>query len=151
MIRGPPPGGARGTYYVAQPAGGAFGNSERAVATIEQKLASNPAVYGKVMTVDFNKDHYQLAPAAARASFFQALKPGGILGFEDHRGRADVPQDPTAKGGYMRQDYMIDMAKKGRLRARRILRDGCQSAGHRGLSAGRVDFATDPRAGCPGL
>ena len=55
----------RGTYYVAQPAGGAFGNPERAVTATEQKLASNPAVYGKVMTVDFNKDHYQLAPAGS--------------------------------------------------------------------------------------
>jgi len=124
----------RGTYYVAQPAGGAYGDPERAVVAVEQKLASNPAVYGKVITVDFNKDHYQLAPAgsvdlvltfrnyhdwmksgwgeAALASFFQALKPGGILGIEDHRGRADVPQDPTAQSGYVRQDYMIDMAKK---------------------------------------
>jgi predicted methyltransferase len=124
----------RGTYYVAQPAGGAYGDPQRAVAAVEQKLASNPAVYGKVKTVDFNKDHYQLAPAgsvdlvltfrnyhdwiksgwseAALASFFQALKPGGILGIEDHRGRADVPQDPTAQSGYVRQDYMIDMAKK---------------------------------------
>jgi predicted methyltransferase len=124
----------RGTYYVAQPAGGAYGDPERAVVAIGQKLASNPAVYGKVIMVDFNKDHYQLAPAgsvdlvltfrnyhdwiksgwgaAALASFFQALKPGGILGIEDHRGRADVPQDPTAQSGYVRQDYMIDMAKK---------------------------------------
>jgi predicted methyltransferase len=123
-----------GTYYVAQPAGGAYGDSERAVTAVEQKLASNPAVYGKITTVDFNKDHYQLAPAgsvdliltfrnyhdwmksgwgeAALASFFQALKPGGILGIEDHRGRADIPQDPTAQSGYVRQDYMIDMAKK---------------------------------------
>ncbi len=55
----------RGTYYVAQPAGGAFGNPERAVTAIERKIASNPAVFEKVMTVDFNKDHYQLAPAGS--------------------------------------------------------------------------------------
>jgi predicted methyltransferase len=122
-----------GTYYVALPQGGAFGNPERAVTAVEQKLASNSAIYGKVMTVDFNKDHYRLAPAgsvdliltfrnyhdwmrsgwgeAALAAFYQALKPGGTLGFEDHRGRNDVPQDPRAESGYVRQDYMIDRAK----------------------------------------
>jgi len=123
-----------GAYYLALPQGGAFGNPERAVTAVEQKLAANPAVYGKIMTVDFNKDHYQLAPAgsvdlvltfrnyhdwmasgwgeAALAAFYQALKPGGVLGFEDHRGLNNIPQDPLAKSGYVRQDYMIDMAKK---------------------------------------
>ena len=44
--------------------------------------------------------------------FYTALKPGGILGIEDHRGRNDKPQDPHAKSGYVRQDYVIEMARK---------------------------------------
>ena len=48
----------------------------------------------------------------ALAACFTALKPGGILGIEEHRGRNDVPQDPKAKSGYVRQDYAIAMAKK---------------------------------------
>ena len=48
----------------------------------------------------------------ALAACFTALKPGGILGMEAHRGRNDVPQDPKAKSGYVRQDYAIALAKK---------------------------------------
>ena len=48
----------------------------------------------------------------ALAACFTALKPGGILGIEEHRGRNDVPQDPKAESGYVRQDYVIALAKK---------------------------------------
>jgi predicted methyltransferase len=48
----------------------------------------------------------------ALAACFRALKRGGILGIEEHRGRADVPQDPKAADGYVRQDYAIALAKK---------------------------------------
>jgi predicted methyltransferase len=46
------------------------------------------------------------------AAFYRALKPGGILGVEEHRARADKPQDPKAESGYVRQDYTIALAKK---------------------------------------
>ena len=45
------------------------------------------------------------------ATFYKALKPGGILGIEDHRGRTDQPQDPDAKSGYVRADYAIALAE----------------------------------------
>jgi len=48
----------------------------------------------------------------AFAAFFKALKPGGILGVEEHRGRTDRPQDPKAKSGYVRQDYAIKLVEK---------------------------------------
>jgi predicted methyltransferase len=48
----------------------------------------------------------------ALAACFTALKPGGILGIEEHRGRNDKPQDPKAKDGYVRQDYTVALAKK---------------------------------------
>jgi predicted methyltransferase len=48
----------------------------------------------------------------ALAACFKALKPGGILGIEEHRGRSDKPQDPKAKDGYVREDYAIALAKK---------------------------------------
>jgi predicted methyltransferase len=48
----------------------------------------------------------------ALAACFTALKPGGILGIEEHRGRNDVPQDPKAESGYVRQDYVVALAKK---------------------------------------
>jgi len=43
---------------------------------------------------------------------FRALKPGGVLGIEAHRGRTDQPQDPKAQSGYVREDYAIALAKK---------------------------------------
>ncbi len=48
----------------------------------------------------------------ALAACFTALKPGGILGIEEHRGRTDKPQDPKAEDGYVREDYAIALAKK---------------------------------------
>lgn len=42
--------------------------------------------------------------------FFKVLKPGGYLGIEEHRAGDDAPQDPLANDGYVRQDYVIDMA-----------------------------------------
>ena len=46
------------------------------------------------------------------AACYKALKPGGILGVEDHRGRTDKPQDPKAASGYVREDYAIALARK---------------------------------------
>jgi len=46
------------------------------------------------------------------AGIYRALKPGGILGIEDHRGRNDKPQDPKAASGYLREDYAIALVKK---------------------------------------
>jgi predicted methyltransferase len=46
------------------------------------------------------------------AACFTALKPGGILGMEEHRGRKDRPQDPKAENGYVREDYTIALAKR---------------------------------------
>jgi predicted methyltransferase len=48
----------------------------------------------------------------ALAAAFKALKPGGIFGIEEHRGRTDKPQDPKAKDGYVREDYATGLIKK---------------------------------------
>jgi predicted methyltransferase len=99
----------------------------------ESKIAADPANYGKVEIVEFHPGLKEIAPAGtadfvltfrnihnwmaagtvdqAFQTFFRALKPGGILGVEEHRGRADQPQDPVAKSGYVRQDYAIALAE----------------------------------------
>jgi predicted methyltransferase len=40
---------------------------------------------------------------------FKALKPGGTLGVEEHRGDPSKPQDTQAKTGYVNEQYAIDL------------------------------------------
>jgi predicted methyltransferase len=101
----------------------------------EDKLKADPAVYGKVivttlqppaqtniapagtadMVLTFRNVHDWL-PRGTTAdyfkAFYRALKPGGILGVTDHRADPSQPQDPDAKNGYVRQDYMIQLAEQ---------------------------------------
>jgi predicted methyltransferase len=125
---------AAGNYYVAVPSP----NDPEAPAPgrdkFRKKLAADPDIYGRIRLTDLGPNHYAVAPAgtadlivtfrnlhnwieggyaaAALEGLFRALKPGGILGVEDHRARDDVPQDPKAKNGYVRQDYTIELVKK---------------------------------------
>ena len=41
-----------------------------------------------------------------------ALKPGGVLGIEEHRGEPGRVQDVLAADGYVQQAYVIEMAKE---------------------------------------
>lgn len=45
-------------------------------------------------------------------AMFEALKPGGILGVVEHRASNTHAQDPNAKSGYMREDYVVDLARQ---------------------------------------
>jgi predicted methyltransferase len=44
--------------------------------------------------------------------FFNALKPGGVLGVVEHRLPADRVQDPRAASGYVQQDYVVALARE---------------------------------------
>ena len=124
----------QGRYIAANPP--KTDTSDEAVkgnATLAAKLAADPADFGKVEVSDFAppKDlvpsgtadavltfrniHNWMADNtvdAVFATFFRALKPGGTLGIEEHRGPADQPQDPKAKSGYVRQDTVVELAEK---------------------------------------
>jgi predicted methyltransferase len=124
----------RGTYYTAITPRAL---SERAAAAADnwrKTLDANQAVYGNVKISDFGRDSFNVAPAGtadlvltfrnvhnwmgqgyaeqAFVGFYNALKPGGILLVEEHRGRTDQPQDPKAASGYVREDYTIGLAQK---------------------------------------
>ena len=123
-----------GTLYAAGFADGPGGEESKGRLALKAKLEANPQLYGAVKLTELGKDHYDIAPAGsadlvvtfrnvhnwmadgwadqAFAAFYKALKPGGILGVEEHRGAADKPQDPKAESGYVRQDYTIALAKK---------------------------------------
>lgn len=102
-------------------------------AALAAKLAASPQYYDKVEVTEFAADRVAIAPpgsadfvltfrnvhnwmadgetAGAFAAFYKALKPGGILGIEEHRGDPTKPQDPLAKSGYVREDAIIGFAE----------------------------------------
>jgi predicted methyltransferase len=122
-----------GTYYVALPAPGDKEEDE-SVKRWRARVAEEGGRLGHIHETILGKGHADIAPAGsadlvltfrnlhnwveggfaeeALASCFKALKPGGILGIEDHRGRNDIPQDPKVASGYLRQDYTIALVKK---------------------------------------
>lgn len=97
-------------------------------------VKQNPALFPKLDYATLGPDNADMVPAGsadlvltfrnlhnwmggdyaehAFATFFRALKPGGVLGIEEHRGLATKPQDPKAQDGYVRQDYTIELARK---------------------------------------
>jgi predicted methyltransferase len=122
-----------GQYYVALNAPG-DPEEDAGVAKFRAHLDSDKARFGAIHITSLGAGQSNIAPAGsadlvvtfrnvhnwmdggfadqALAACFTALKPGGILGVEEHRGDPKVAQDPKAKNGYVRQDYMIALAKK---------------------------------------
>lgn len=102
------------------------------------RLAADPARYGRVVVTPFNADRHEIAPPGsadfvltfrnlhnwiergeaegALRAFHRALKPGGVLGVVDHRGRADLSQEAQMKSGYVRQDHAIVLIEKAGFR-----------------------------------
>ena len=107
-------------------------STELAATPIGRKLAADPTVYGKVTLGLAGKGHADIAPPDSVdlvvsfrnvhnwmaddyapdmfAAFFRALKHGGILGIEEHRGNRVRVQDPRAADGYVNQETMIALA-----------------------------------------
>ncbi|MGH8177209.1 MAG: class I SAM-dependent methyltransferase [Steroidobacter sp.] len=113
----------KGTYYTA--------SSARGLENWQKKLDGNKALYGNVKVTQFGGEiapegsadlvltfrnvHNWMGQGAAEdafKAFYAALKPGGVLGVEEHRARTDQPQDPKAANGYVREDYTIGLAEK---------------------------------------
>ena len=108
---------------------------QQGVKAFADKLAARPDLYsGTVVTVLSPPDKTAIAPPGTAdmvltfrnihnwmgsgnadivfAAMYKALKPGGVLGVVEHRAKTDVPQDPKAKSGYVREDYAIALAEK---------------------------------------
>jgi len=103
-----------------------------------ERVRAEPALYGSVVVTKFNADRHQIAPPgsadfvltfrnlhnwiergeaeAALRAFHRALKPGGVLGVVDHRGRTDLSQEAQMKSGYVREDYAIALIEKAGFR-----------------------------------
>jgi predicted methyltransferase len=122
-----------GHYTIAQPPSG-NGEEDQQAQRLSARLTAEKDRFGNVNVTTLGRGHFDIAPPGsadlvvtfrnlhnwmdgsyadeALAAIFKALKPGGILGMEEHRGSNDQPQDPKAKSGYVRQDYAIALAKK---------------------------------------
>ncbi len=104
------------------------------VAAYRRKLREKPRLYGAVELTAFGPTSGPVAPAGsadlvlflrnlhnwmaagiAEKAFhdaFVALKPGGVLGLEEHRAEPGGVQDVLAANGYVQQAYAIQMAKE---------------------------------------
>ena len=102
------------------------------------RLAKEPALYDKVRVVPFRADRHAIAPAGtvdavisfrnlhnwmeqgelqeSLKTFYMALKPGGVLGIVDHRGRTDLSQEAQIASGYVREDVAIALIEKAGFR-----------------------------------
>jgi len=102
------------------------------------RLAAEPQLYGEVLVTKFNADRHEIAPAGsadfvltfrnlhnwiergeaegALRAFHRALKPGGMLGVVDHRGRTDLDQAAQMKSGYVREDHAIALIERAGFR-----------------------------------
>ncbi len=116
------------------PTGGQVDRYFQPSAAFKKMLQADPAVYGNIKSAAFGGQDLTLAPPgsvdvvltfrnlhnwmaegetdALLAAIHTALKPGGILGIEDHRANTRSPQDPKAENGYVRQDYAIALVER---------------------------------------
>jgi len=122
-----------GTLYVAevQPDSPA---AQAAGAAYRRKLDADPMLYGPVHITAFGRTSGPVAPAGsadvvlflrnlhdwmaggfAEKAFRdarQALKPGGVLGIEQHRAAPGGVQDVLAANGYVQEAYVKQMANE---------------------------------------
>lgn len=128
----------KGGSYVAAVMDPAKARSDRAReyltkdnATLRERLA-NPG-FGKTEVREFDGSAPVLGPAGSAdvvltfrnihgwinsgidqamfKAFFEVLKPGGVLGLEQHRAKAGADAKETARGGYVPEAYVIELAK----------------------------------------
>jgi predicted methyltransferase len=124
-----------GKLYAAQFQAGETSEPSAAeiVEAYRRKLAARPRVYGDVTITAFGPTSGPVAPAGTvdRVLFlrnihnwmaagvvdkafrdaFAALKPGGVLGVEEHRADPGGVQDVLASSGYVEQAYVVELAK----------------------------------------
>lgn len=104
------------------------------ISALSRRLSENPKLYGDVAITSFGTTstapvappgsadlvlflrnlHNWLAAGIADKAFreaFAALKPGGVLGVEEHRARPGGVQDPLASDGYVQQAYVLQLAQ----------------------------------------
>ena len=128
----------RGRYYAAHfyiddKTADQYRNSRRG---FQEKLAKDPALYGSTVVTSVRApEQTTLAPRgsldlvltfrnvhnwavdfgndqAMFNAFFEALKPGGVLGVVEHRARPGTAYEDMKRSGYMTEAYVITLGEK---------------------------------------
>ena len=124
----------QGQFYAAVPA---LRNEmpeamKRRDAAYREMLTASPELYGKPVINSYDAAAPVFAPEAsvdmvltfrnvhnwAKAGhtqamfsgFYQALKPGGVLGVVEHRAKPDTPLAKQIESGYMTEQFVIEVA-----------------------------------------
>jgi predicted methyltransferase len=126
-----------GKLYEAQydgPQSSPSAQTQAGRAAFARKLAATPAVYGNVVIGTLHAGQFSGIPADASIdrvltfrnihnwikdgeidanlrAFYAALKPGGILGVEEHRAAPGTSLQQTIDTGYVTEDYVIAHAR----------------------------------------
>lgn len=125
-----------GTYFAAGfPTGpGADPAQAALMATYERRFAADRKLYGEIKFSAFGADtgpvtpagsadlvlfmrsiHAWMAAGIAEKAFrdaFAALRPGGVLGVEQHRLSPEEDQDPAAANGYVQEAFVRQLAQE---------------------------------------
>lgn len=104
-----------------------------------KKLAQHPEIYDRITLTELQAPEYTtIAPRgsadmvltfrnvhnwakdgnadATFKAFYDALKPGGILGLTDHRAKPGTPLQDMIRSGYVTEDYVIELAQRAGFR-----------------------------------
>lgn len=128
-----------GVYYAAGFYAGEGADPAQAALTrqLRARLTSDEKLYGEVQFTAFGANTGAVAPPGtadlvlfmrsihrwmaagiaekAFADAFSALKPGGVLGVEQHRLPPDADQDPAAASGYVQEPFVRQLAEEAGL------------------------------------
>jgi len=148
--------GPKGRLYAAVGLPEDEGKMGAAIAKAKAKYAANPA-YANVRVTAMGKGHFDIAPPGsvdrvltfrnvhnwmgdgfapdAFKAFYRALKPGGMLGLEEHRLPEDRTTDLDGSKGYVKQSAVIAMARAA----------GFELAGAGEINANPKDTADYPK------
>jgi len=127
----------RGTLYEAQylpPQGALPGGEAKSNAAFERKLAAAPDIYGTVIVGTLQSGQFNGLPAGLQVdrvltfrnihnwiedgqvdanlrAFYSILKPGGVLGVEEHRAVPGTSVQQMIDTGYLTEAYVVEHAQ----------------------------------------
>ncbi|HEY1998625.1 methyltransferase [Paraburkholderia sp.] len=126
-----------GTLYEAEydsPSAANLAEEQAGRAAFSRKLAANPAIYGNVVVGTLRAGQFSGFPASGNVdrvftfrnihnwikdgqldanlqAFYRALKPGGMLGVEEHRAAPGTSLQQMIDSGYVTEAYVIEHAR----------------------------------------